>query len=1049
MNFLNRLALVAGLSLVVTAHAQLAPPKPEPVIGARQPALSPDGKRLAFVYRGDIWTASSEGGRAVPLTQHVESDGYPRFSPDGKWIAFASRREGSWDIFIIPSEGGEAQRLTWHGGPDMPTGWSPDGKQVLFTGKRDSANFGIYGIDVETFGLTRYAEDYAKLDSASFSPDGRQIIYGRYGFPWTRPRYSGSAAEQIWLMNVGSESRRPVTTNSFQQLWPQFLPDGKRMITVSVGEVTPSTTKLGESIPKIADNADRTPNLWFIESDGTRKRWSNFVGGGVRWPSVASKSSDVAFEYGADIWVIKRNSSKPAKLALYVSVDSKQTTRRGETLSKDVTEAEPSPDGKLFAFGLRGDIWTVAMEKAKGPEARNSEFARRLTEWAGDDSDFNWSPDGKKLYFTSDREFNVRIYEMAMDTLKVTSLWNRNEDVTQTRLSPDGKQMAFWVAGSEGGLYVLTLADKSVKKIVSQPAPQWNGIGGGDLSWSPDNQWICYAAEAAGRSWNLYIVPAKGGGPVNVTRLNAYHGDPAWSPDGKYLFFRSTRDGNGLYVLPLQKEEARLDDTELKYEKPPGDVKVDIDFADITRRIRRVATQYPDGNLIITSKGLILFLSERDIWSITYDGKTTKRLTTGGNKFGLRVSKDGNTIYFINNGELFKTRLPEATNPEKISFLAEWSRDVSDERRAAFTQFWRSYNRGFYDPNFHGRDWTALRKQYEPLLNSIDTNDEFATLLNQMIGELEASHSEVSPATNAIRNATTPQLGFEIDYAHKGPGLRIARVPADAPGSFERTRIQPGEYVVAINGLDVKPGEGLYEAINDKGDRLFEFLVNSKPTREGARTVKYRPLKGSDWDNLLYENRIEHLRHETETKSGGKIGYLHISAMSRDDQTRFEREAYEYIAGKEALIIDVRFNRGGNISDTLIDWLERKQHSWFRPRDGAPEPGPSRAWDKPVIVLMNEHSYSNGEMFPNAMRNRALGQLVGMPTPGYVIWTTSMRLVDGTNARMPQSGVYRLDGTPMENLGEVPDVRVPMSPDDWLNDRDPQLDKAIELLTKK
>jgi tricorn protease len=187
MNLFHRLALVAGLSLSLTAHAQLAPPKPEPVVGARQPALSPDGKRLAFVYRGDIWLASSEGGRALPLTQHVESDGYPKFSPDGKWIAFASRREGSWDIYVIPSEGGEAQRLTWHGGADLPTGWSPDGKQVLFTGKRDSANFGIYSVDVETFGLTRYAEDFAKLDSATFSPDGRQILYGRYHGKPSRP----------------------------------------------------------------------------------------------------------------------------------------------------------------------------------------------------------------------------------------------------------------------------------------------------------------------------------------------------------------------------------------------------------------------------------------------------------------------------------------------------------------------------------------------------------------------------------------------------------------------------------------------------------------------------------------------------------------------------------------------------------------------------------------------------------------------------------------------------------------------------------------------
>jgi tricorn protease len=1049
MRILQRLAVVLAFVSAIPLNAQLAPPKAGPIVGARQPALSPDGKRLAFVYRGDIWLTSHEGGRATPLTQHVESDAYPLFSPDGQWLAFASRREGSWDIYVMPSEGGQAKRITWHGGADMPTGWSPDGKQLLFTGKRDTANFGIYSVDVATGELTRYTEDFAKLESASFSPDGKRILYGRYGFPWTRPRYVGSAAEQVWVLNVGSESKYQVTTNQFQQLWPQFLPDGKRIVAVSIGEQTPATTNLNATVAKIKDNPDRTPNLWFIEPDGKRTRWSNFSGGAVRWPSVASKSADVAFEYDNNLWLLKNKSAQPQKLALYVSVDTKQTTRRGETLSKDVTEAEPSPDGKLFAFGLRGDIWTIPMEKSKGPDARNSEFARRLTDWAGDDSDFTWSADGKKLYFTSDREFNVRLYEMELETLKVTPLWKRNEDITRTHLSPDGKQMAFWVAGADGGLYVLDLKTKEAKKVVSLPAPQWNGIGGGDYSWSPDSQWLCYSAEAGNRSWNLFIVPAKGGEAVNVTKLNAYHSDPAWSPDGKYIFFRSTRDGNGLYALPLQKEEARLDDAELKFEKPPGDVKVKIDFADISRRIRRVATQYPDGEVTFTSKGLILFLSERDIWSLTYDGKTTKRLTTGGNKSALRLSKDGNTAYFVNSGELFKTKLPDATTQDKVSFLAEWERDVADERKAAFTQFWRSYNRGFYDPNFHGRDWTAIRQRYEPLLTAIDTNDEFASLLNQMIGELEASHSEVSPTTNSVRNASTPHLGFEFDYSYKGPGLKVARVPEGAPGSFAKTRILPGEYVMLINGQDVKLDEKLYDLINDKGDRLFEFAVNTEPKRVGSRIVKYRPLKQGDWDHLLYQNRIERLEKETAEKSGGKIGYLHISAMGRDDQNRFEREAYEYIAGKEALIIDVRFNRGGNISDTLIDWLERKQHAWFRPRDGAPEPAPNRAWDKPVIVLMNEHSYSNGEMFPNAMRTRELGHLVGMPTPGYVIWTMGMRLVDGTNARMPQSGVYRQDGTPMENKGEQPDIRVPMTADDWLKGRDPQLDKAIEMLRKR
>ena len=240
--------------------------------------------------------------------------------------------------------------------------------------------------------------------------------------------------------------------------------------------------------------------------------------------------------------------------------------------------------------------------------------------------------------------------------------------------------------------------------------------------------------------------------------------------------------------------------------------------------------------------------------------------------------------------------------------------------------------------------------------------------------------------------------------------------------------------------------ERLYQFINDKQDREFEFLVNTTAGTNGARKVKYKPLTPEEWTELNYRNRTDRSRKYVEEKSRNKIGYLHLPAMAANNQLKFEREAYEYIAGKDAMIIDVRFNTGGNISDTLIDWLERKPHGYFVPRDAAKEPSPRHAWEKPVIVLMNEHSYSNGEMFPYAMRARGLARLVGMPTPGYVIWTDGIKLVDGTGARMPQTGVYRLDGTPQENLGEQPDVRVPLPPDDWLAGRDPQLNRAIALL---
>ncbi|HKQ37314.1 MAG TPA: S41 family peptidase [Verrucomicrobiae bacterium] len=1039
--------ILAGVVLAKgVIFAQLIPPTQEPIAGARMPALSPDGKQLAFVYRGDIWVASSKGGHATPLTQHIETDAYPLYSPDGKWVAFSSKRNGNWDIFVIPADGGRAKQLTWHSGTEIPQGWSPDGKQLVFGGRRDSPNYALYSLDVASLHADVLCEDFAPMNYASYSPDGKRLVYTRYGFPWTRPRYQGSAAAQIWMMDLTSNDHRwQFSTNELQHLWTRFLPDGKNFITVTASEPTPSSSPLNEPIPPIEDNPRRTPNLWKFDFEGNGKQLTTFAGGSVRCPTVAAKSADIAFEYGPDLWFMKDGKGKPTKVKLFVASDDKQTTRRREKVTSGVTEAEPSPDGKTFAFAVRGDIWTVAINKPKGVAGRNAEFARRLTEWVGEDSDFSWSPDGKKLYFTSDREFTTRVYEMELETRETKSLWNRNENVTGLRVSPDGKQLGFWVAGKDGGLYMLDLENNDTRRVVKVPGPHWNGIGGGDFAWSPDMKWIAYTFRGESRAWNIWMVPTEGGDPINVTRLYARHGHPTWSPDGKYLFFQSNRDGDGLYVLPLKGESVRTADTDIKFEKPTNSVTVEIDFEDISRRIRKVASQDPQSDLVITRDGLILFVSDGEIYSVTYDGKETKKLTSGGGKFQLRINKEGTKAFFVQNGELYTMNV-DSKSAEKVAFTAEWERDVRAERRAAFTQFWRSYERGFYDANFHGRDWPAIRDRYEPLLEAVETHDEFATLLQMMVGELECSHSEVTPVASSTPSPVTPHLGFAFDYKHSGPGIKVGKVPFGSPAWYSRTQIREGEYVLAINGKDVNLNEKLYEWINDKQDREFEFLVSTNTSKSDARKVKYKVLSQDEWTDLNYKNRVERLRKYVEDRSDGKIGYLHLSAMGYNNQTRFEREAYEYIVGKNAMIIDVRFNGGGNIADTLIDWLERKPHGYVRPRDAEREPSPHHAWEKPIVVLMNEHSYSNAEIFPNAMRTRGLAKLVGMPTPGYVIWTDTMKLVDGTGARMPQSGAYRIDGTPEENNGEQPDVRVPITPEDWLADRDPQLDKAIEML---
>lgn len=1023
---------------------QLSPAKPEPIVGARRPAISPDGKKIAFQYRGDIWLVDSTGGVGVRLTSHVELETNPIWSPDGKWVAFSSDRNGNFDVFAIPVEGGSVRQITYSGLDEVATDWSPDGEWIAFTGRRDSPWTGIFLVNVNTLRFKLVAEDYQGFRNPRFSPDGKRIVAERYGFPWTRPRYFGSAAAQLVMVEVATGKVTTLEKNDKQHLWPFFSPDGQSVYCVTYEDVTPSTTLMGQTLPKITDTPNRTPNLWRYDLRGNKERVTSYVGEQVRHPSI-SRGGEIAFEREGRIYVL--SGTRERRVDIYVPEDPKVNEQERQVLTQGATEAVISPDEKTFAFVVGDEVWTVPLEK---PEGRNKDDAKRLTEYAGWDGEIVWSKDGKKIFFISDREGNFRLYSLDVQTLSVTPIWTRESDVTEPEVSPDGKYLAFWSAGSDGGLYLWkTDGSEPPKKIFHQPGSHFFGTSAGEFEWSPDSRWIALTRRQPGGTTNVWIVSVESGDVKRVTERNVGHFGLAWSADGKYLYFSRTGSNPGYYLFPLQPEEEAPSEIRLKYEKPKEPLKIEISFENTEQRLRPLFTE-PLPLYAVSDKetGKIYFLSGAELWSSDYDGKNVRKLLDGVSQFQL--SGDGKTGFALSNGKLLKIRLGDRPSTEEIAFRAEWVQDREKVRQAAFVQFWRMYHRGFYDGNFHGRDWQKIRERYEPQLKGVAHRREFAELLNMMVGELEASHTEVSPAPGGISPPTVAHPGFLFDYTYEGPGIRIKGLYEGAPGTFAKTRLSPGEYVLAINGVDVTLNERLWDVLHNQLGRDLTLLVNSTPSKEGAREVKYGALSLGAWSELRYRQWVESNRKRVEEVSGGKIGYIHIRGMGGGDRTRFEEEFYEYKQGKEGMIIDVRFNGGGNISDTLIDWLERRPHGYYRVRDGWVELAPTPyVWDKPTVVLHNEHSYSNAEMFPYAMKERRLATLIGMPTPGYVIWTWESRLVDGTGIRMPMSGVFRMDGTPMENLGQKPDILVPWSNEDFMAGKDPQLDRALEELLKQ
>lgn len=1063
------LPLLSLASLAI--QPQLGTPQPHKLVGVRSLALSPDGARLAFTYRGDVWVVASEGGKASPVTNNVEMDDNPIWSPDGKWIAFASNRNGGNDIYVVPADGGESRRITWHSGSEVPSSWSPDGKWILFRTTRDDSNNGIYAVDVNSGQTKQMFLDMMSIGNPVMSESGGEILYTRIGFPYFRARYEGSGASQLWRYDVASGKRTSIRNNSFQHLWPAYSGDSKSVYCVTVADKTPSSHLISENPGVFTDSIERTPNVYRIGMDGKGQRLTNFKGfAGTRFLTVAS--GKIAFERSGEAYVMSGNG-EPAKVPITAVLDDKSPVEERLISTSGAEDMALSPKGDQVAFTIRGEIWVVPVKKGKGPNAND---AVQLTDYAGTDEQPLWHPDGKSLFFISDRDGAERIFKLDIETKKVTPFVSTDNDQTSLSLTPDRKQLAFVMIGPQKGIYTIPVDGGTPKLILRNPAA-------GGYAFSPDGRWLAYSKlllNSGFNPWdnasNIWVKDLQTNEEKAITQISTTHSSPEWSADGKFLYFRSGRDSGGIYAFPLTPEAARTTELDLKFEKPAAVPKVEIDFTDPERRIRRIAAATGPGSVIADpTNGDVLYASAGDIWKVNYMGEEQKQLTTGVGVVGFELSEDKNSLYFLRppgqpqaaptgppgpgpgrrggGGADQEGALPAILNlraPQNpittVTLRTDWTRDVRAERSAAYQEFWRVYNARFYDHAMHRRNWVALREEYRPMLDGVAHRNEMATVLNMLVGELESSHSEVGSGPGNPTGAATAHPGFVIDYSHQGPGLKVREVPVGSPGSFTKTRIGVGEYVVAINGVDVRPNEGLWKTLAGESGREVTFLVNSTPSRTGAREVKYRAMSGGDFTALVYNNRIESRRKYVESKSGGKLTYLHIAGMGGGNLTTFNLEAWQYVQGKLGVIVDVRNNGGGNIADQLLDILERKPQMRYVPRDDEEIFGPGTAWNRPTVVMHAETSFSNAEMFPAAMKDRGLAKLVGMPTPGYVIYTSGGRLVDGTSIRVPGTGVYRLDGTPTENMGQTPDYRVDISPEDFFAGRDPQLDKAIEVL---
>ena len=1037
--------------------------------------------RVAFTYLADIWVANEDGSNVQRLTVNTARDAFPRFSPDGKWIAFSSDRNGNLDVFLMPSTGGTATQLTAHSADDNVLGWTPDGKSVVFSSQRGE-DFMPRIYTVSTGGGAQLPVGIDFGIAANYSPDGKKLVYNQKGQVYWRKFYRGAFSTDVMLADLTNKAFTQLTNFGGMDSWPMYGADG--------------------FVYFVSDRDESgVTNIWRVaERGGNAEPVTTFKDGDVRFPSISTDRRTIVFEHNFGVWKLDVASKRATQLHFPIAAETQDNAVEVRDISSQADDYALAPSGRRIVVSTHGEIFTVPTDEQGGDLVQ-------ITDSPARDQNPEYSPDGRWIAFISDASGREELHVIASDgageARKLTSL-----DALKPAFawSPDSKSIAF--TASDNKLYLVQV--DAATKLTTLATSRFGGIGA--PAWSPDGKWIAYSRPDFTRTTDIYVVASDGtGGEHRITSESYTDFNPVFSPDGKKLYFiRSDGFGGGgglnanpaqLYVVTLEREEQ--DPAEAQRPSPAAERSdSSMDRAPLTRETRfewnnmrrrtRQLTRMPFSvrSPVVSPNGAIVafetseplgaptFRSVPVIYTVGADGRRLTRITAAGEAdttqgagaggFGpgatLAFSRDGRTLYFDEGRYVYATQIPDAAYGRqtagggaarepmrrRVNFTAKVRVDRPAEWAEMFGDAWRTMKYRFYDPNMHGKDWDAARAKYEPLVKFAGDRQEVLNLVNEMIGELDASHTGAAPPPSGRAGAvSTGHLGVELAADDKGR-YRVTHVYEDGPADKDWVKVNVGDYLIAINGKQVKSGEDYWPLLNYRLNRKVEVTFSSTPSETGAWKTRIEPASPQQFAQLRYERWVSERRAMTTKLSDGRIGYLHIQAMNPPSLRRFEKELREN-KDKEALVIDQRWNGGGNIEQELLAILVQRQYQVWQPRGTEANGRPFAGFFGPKVVLQNWRSASNAEMFPAGFKALGLGKTVGTPTMGAVIGTGSYSLIDGSTVRTPGVGVYLADEkrTNMERYGVPPDILVENTPEDNISGRDRQLEAAVAELMKQ
>ncbi len=1088
MRFKTQARVVIGVLVLLTVATVVS--AVQPALWLRYPAISPDGETVVFSYRGDIYRVSSSGGQATPLTVHPAHDTMPVWSPDSTKIAFASNRYGNDDVFVMDATGGTATRLTVHSAPDRPTSFTPDGEIVLFSSARldtvscvqfpTRAQPELYEVSIEGRMPKQILSTpalFAVYDSA-----GQRLAYtDEKGYEeLTRKHDNSSFARDVWLYDQTSGEHTRLT---------EFGADDRRPVWAP-----------GEESLFFLSERDGTFNIWRMELDDPShpEQITEHTTHPVRF-LTGSVGGDLCYAFDGEIWVRSAGADSSSKIEVMVATDSHHNEIDFIDVSGKITEFDLSPDGKEIAFIARGELFVTSSDHAT---------TRRITSTPEQERSVTFSPDGRSLAYAGERGGSWNIYRTELTDDNEPSFFNATAmeekavleteaETFQPHFSPDGKEIAYLEERTE--LKVINLASGESRSIVAADN-NYSYIDGDQwYEWSPDGKWFLVQFLSPGR-WSLEVglIAASGESElVNLTKSGYWSVTPRWAMDGELVYWLSDRHGTRMQAgwpaeldvyagffnregwdrfrlseVELEQQKERDEKAEKKDKKDDGDdkdkdkddeaedddeielpdpVKIDLDGFD-DRKIRLSVHSADLSGVAVTPDGekllyLAAFEKGYDLWVSEHRKKEVKLLAKlkADSTGGLVIDKEGEKAFVLADRKLKVIEI-DGGKVKPVSLSAKMELDPVAERAYFFEHAWRQTKKKFYVEDMHGVDWDFYKSEYSKFLPYIDNNYDLAELISEMQGELNASHLGSGYRPKRPDGDATAALGFFPDPQYAGAGVKIAEIIEGGPLERDETKIEAGVVIEAIDGSTIGAGENWYPLLNHKSGELIRLsLLDPESGKHWQETVK--PISGGSLQQLLYRRWVRSRRAEVDRLSDGRLGYAHIRGMGDGPY----REIYEEVFGrhteKEGIILDTRFNGGGNLVEALTTFLSGEVYATSVPRGRVIGTEPGGRWTKPSIVVMNEGNYSDAHCFPLAYTGLEIGETVGMQVPGTctAVWWETLQdsaLFFG----IPEVGHLDIHGDMSENKHLDPDHEVDNDPALEAKGRDQQLETAVEVL---